>query len=87
MSNVAVLAVGSLYALAVLAGARFWGIAYAIPIGVAGMVALDWYYIPPTHTSIVPGREDAIALVLYLVTGVLLGELAAGARRRADAEC
>jgi signal transduction histidine kinase len=70
--------------LLVLAVARFWGIAYAVPVGVASAVSLDWYSIPPTHTSVVPGAEDAVALAVYLLTGVLLGELAVHARRRAD---
>jgi signal transduction histidine kinase len=56
-----------------------------VPVGVASAVALDWYYIPPTHTSTVPGAEDTVALAVYLLTGVLLGELAVHARRRADA--
>jgi signal transduction histidine kinase len=84
LSHVPIVVLGALCAVAVLAVARFWGIAYAVPVGVASAVALDWYYIPPTHTSTVPGAEDTVALAVYLLTGVLLGELAVHARRRAD---
>ncbi|MCW2500756.1 MAG: hypothetical protein JWN87_2432 [Frankiales bacterium] len=70
--------------LAVVGVARLWGAAYAIPVGVAGVVAVDWYYIPPTHPSLVPDVEDVVALTLYFVTGVVLGQVAARARRRAD---
>jgi hypothetical protein len=61
------------------------GIAYAVPVGVASAVAFDWYYIPPTHPSAVPGPEETAALAVYLLnlTGVLLAELATHARRRA----
>jgi K+-sensing histidine kinase KdpD len=83
--HVPVIVIGILYILAILGIARFWGIAYAIPIGVASVVALDWFYIPPTHPSMVPDLEDSVALTAYLVIGVLLGQLAARARRRADA--
>jgi K+-sensing histidine kinase KdpD len=78
-----ILAVILLDVLVVLAIARFWGISYAVPAGVASVVALDWYYIPPTHRSTVPDPENFAGLAAYLVTGVLLGELAANARRRA----
>jgi signal transduction histidine kinase len=63
---------------------RFWGIGYAVAVGVAGVVALDWYSIPPVHTASVPNTENAAALGAYLVTGALLGYLAASARRRAE---
>ncbi|MCW2505331.1 MAG: hypothetical protein JWO79_3615 [Actinomycetia bacterium] len=82
---ISVVAVAVLDVAAVLAVARFWGIVYAIPIGVASVVALDWYYIPPTHASLLPDPTDVLALGIYLVIGVLLGELAQRTRRRADA--
>jgi signal transduction histidine kinase len=68
----------------VLAIARYLGISCAVTAGIAGVVALDWYFIPPIHSGLVPSPENAVALAAYLVTGVLLGELAVTARRRAD---
>ena len=44
----------ALDALVVLTVAHFWGIVYAVPIGVAAVVALDWYFIPPTHPDTIP---------------------------------
>jgi signal transduction histidine kinase len=85
LPDVPVIVLGILYIFAILGIARFAGLAYAVPIGVASVVALDWYYIPPTHPSIVPTPEDVVALTFYLVIGVLLGQVAARARRRADA--
>ena len=64
--------------------AHFLGISYAVAVGVAGVVALDWYCIPPIHAAAVPDAENALALGAYLVTGSLLGQLAAAARRRAE---
>jgi signal transduction histidine kinase len=84
LPRVPIVILGVLCTLVVLAVAHFSGIAYAVPVGVASAVALDWYYIPPTHSSAVPGAEDTTALAVYLLIGVLLGELAIHARRRAD---
>ena len=70
--------------LVVLAVAHYWGIHAAVPVGVASVVALDWHYIPPTHESAVPDGRNAAALAVYLVAGVLLGQLALAARRRAE---
>jgi signal transduction histidine kinase len=80
---VVVCAAVALAVVVVLVVAHFWGIAYAVPVGVASVVAVDWYYIPPTHRSMLPDSQNAVALVAYLVTGVLLGELAVALRRRA----
>ena len=69
----------------VLTVARYVGIAAAVTVGVSGVVALDWYAIPPVHESLVPNVENAVALCAYLMAGTLLGQLASTARRRAEA--
>ncbi len=84
LPNISVVVLGILYMFVVLAVAHFWGIAYAVPVGVACAVALDWHYIPPTHSSTIPGAADSLALAAYLIVGVSLGQLAAHARRRAE---
>jgi signal transduction histidine kinase len=69
--------------LVVLAIARYWDIPYAVTVGVASVVALDWYYIPPTHPETAPDARNSVALAAYLLMAALLGELAVRARRRA----
>ena len=69
----------------VLVLARSWGIGFAVCAGMASVVALDWYFIPPIHPEELPDAENTVALLAYLVTGTLLGELAAVTRRRAEA--
>jgi len=63
---------------------RFLGIGAAVAVGVAGVVALDWYCIPPIHEAALPDAENAGALGAYLIAGAALGQLAASARRRAE---
>ena len=69
--------------LVVLAIAHFWDIPYAVTVGVASVVALDWYYLPPTHPAALPDARNSFALAAYLLMAALLGELAVRARRNA----
>ena len=63
--------------------ARRGAVVVAIPMGTMSVVALDWYAIPPTHAGVVPDLKNAVALAAYLVTGTLLGQLAASVSDRA----
>ena len=78
-----VLSLGALYVFAVLFVAVLWGIAYALPVAVASMLAFNWFFLPPTHTFHLSDGENWLVLVLYLVVAVVASELAASARRRA----
>ncbi|HEY2935827.1 MAG TPA: DUF4118 domain-containing protein [Gaiellaceae bacterium] len=84
---VPVLSLGVLYVFAVLPVAVVWGLAFAIPVSIASMLAFNWFYLPPTHTFSLEDGENWFALAVYLVTAVVVSDLAARARRRArDAE-
>ena len=69
--------------VAVTALSRAAGVGCAMTVGVAGVVALDWYCLPPVHDHGPPDARNALALGAYLLTGALLGQLAAEARIRA----
>ncbi len=83
-SGVVVALLGVVYIVAVIAIARFAGIAYAVPVGMAGMLAYDWFYLPPTHPLEFPDVANLVDLIVYLGVAVLLGELATHAARRAE---
>jgi two-component system sensor histidine kinase KdpD len=78
-----VLSLGVLYLFAVLPVAVLWGLAYAIPVSIASMLAFNFFFLPPVHTFRLADGENWFALAVYLVTAVLVSELAARARRRA----
>ena len=78
-----VLSLGVLYVFAVLPVAVGWGLAYAIPVSLASMLAFNFFFLPPLHTFALAEGENWFALAVYLVTGVVVSELAARARRRA----
>jgi signal transduction histidine kinase len=75
---------GAACVAAVVAVARLWGIAYAVPAAMAVLLAYDWFQFPPTHPRAFPHSGDLLDLLVYLGGGVLIGVLAAHAGRRAD---
>ena len=82
-----VLSLGALYVLAVLPIAVWFGIAYALPVSVASMLAFNWFFLPPKHTFQLHDSANWFALAVYVTIAVVVGELAARVRRRAaDAE-
>ena len=78
-----VLTLGALYVFAVLLAVVAWGLAYALPVAVASMLAFNWFFLQPTHTFHLRDGENWLVLVLYLVVAVVASELAARARRTA----
>ena len=86
-NGVPVLSLGALYLFAVLPVAVFWGRAYAIGVALASMLAFNFFFLPPRHTFQLRERSNWLALAVYLVTAVVVSELATRSRRRAaDAE-
>jgi signal transduction histidine kinase len=75
---------GVVFLVAVVATALVASVAYAIPVAMAGMLAYDWFYLPPTHPLEVPDSANLVDLLVYLAVAVLIGELAAHAIRRAE---
>ena len=82
---VPVLSLGVLYVFAVLPIAVAYGLALALVVSVASMLAFNWFHLPPVHTFTLADSENWFALAVYLATAVVVSELAARARRRATA--
>jgi len=77
------LSLGVLYVVAVVAIALTRGLAFAIPVSLASMLTFNFLFLPPLHTFALRESANWVALGVYLVTGVVVGELAARARRLA----
>jgi two-component system sensor histidine kinase KdpD len=82
--HVPVLSLGVLYLFAVLPVALLWGTALASAVSVASMLAFNWFFLPPRHSFHLRESGNWLALTVYLVTAVVVGALAARARRRGD---
>ena len=81
--TVPVLSLGVLYVLAVLVVAVGWGLAYAIPVAVASMLAFNWFHLPPVHTFSLTDSENWFALAVYVATAIVVSALATRVRDRA----
>ncbi|HLY93692.1 MAG TPA: DUF4118 domain-containing protein [Gaiellaceae bacterium] len=82
--HVPVLSLGVLYVFAVLPIAVVWGLALALPVSVASMLAFNWFFLPPTHTFQLRDGANWLALAVFLVTAFVVSALAARVRRRAE---
>ncbi len=79
---VPVLSLGSLYIFAVLPIAVVWGLVYAVAVSIASMLAFNWFFLPPTHTFSLSESRNWFALAVFVVTAIVVSELAARLRRR-----
>jgi two-component system, OmpR family, sensor histidine kinase KdpD len=77
------LSLGVLYLFAVLPVAILYGLAYALGVSIASMLAFNFFFLPPVHTLALTDSENWVALAVYLVTAVVVSELSAVSRRRA----
>ena len=60
-----------------------WGMAYAIPVAVASMLAFNFFFLPPLYTFTLADSRNWFALLVFVVTAVVVSDLAARSRRRA----
>ncbi|TMM25543.1 MAG: PAS domain-containing sensor histidine kinase [Actinobacteria bacterium] len=77
-----VLSLAVLYLFAVLPVAVFYGLAWAIAVSLASMLAFNFFFLPPLHTLALTDSANWVALAVFVVTSVVVSELAALARRR-----
>jgi two-component system sensor histidine kinase KdpD len=78
-----VLSLGVLYLFAIVPVSVVFGLAYAIGVSVASMLAFNFFFLPPVHTLALRDSANWFALAVYVVTAVVVSELAARSRRRA----
>ena len=72
-----------LYVLPVMLIAMKWGTGLATVTAVMSAVAFSYFYLEPYHTFAVSDLESLVALGVFFVTAVIVGQLAAQMRRKA----
>jgi two-component system sensor histidine kinase KdpD len=81
--HVPVLSLGVLYVFAVLPVAVVWGLAYAVAVAIASMLAFNFFFLLPLYTFTLADSRNWFALAVFVVTAIVVSELAARARRQA----
>jgi K+-sensing histidine kinase KdpD len=79
--QVPVLSLLVLYLLAVLPVAIVWGTGLAVVTSILGTAVFAYLFLPPVHSVRVPDSRELAAMGVFLVTAVVVGELAARSRR------
>jgi two-component system sensor histidine kinase KdpD len=82
-AHVPVLSLAVLYLFAVLPVAIVWGVYLAVAVSVASMLAFNFLFLPPLHTFTLTDSRNWFALAVFLVTAVIVSQLAASSRRQA----
>ena len=76
--------VSMLYLIGVLAAASVAGSGPAIVVSIAAFLVFNWFFVEPVHTLTVADPSAWFALLLFLVTAAITGQLAGDLRRRAN---
>ena len=50
-SDLLIALLAAVYVVAIAVSLRVWGVVYGIPIAVAVLIAIDWYWVPSTHLA------------------------------------
>src|SRR5687767_9125649 len=72
-----------LYLVAILGAATLAGRGPAIVASVASFLSFNWFFLAPVHTLLIGDQNEWFALVLFIVTALITGQLAADQRVRA----
>ncbi|HYX77331.1 MAG TPA: ATP-binding protein [Gaiellaceae bacterium] len=71
-----------IYLLPVLLVAVLYGAAYAVGASIASVLVFNFFFLPPLHTLALTDSANWVALAVFVVTAVVVSELATRARRR-----
>src|SRR6478736_4422323 len=82
-SFVPVLTLGVLYVFAVLPVAVIWGSVASVAVAVASMLTFNFFFLPPLYTFTLADPSNWFSLAVFLVTAVVVSELASRSRLRA----
>ena len=73
-----------LYLIVVLAVAIGFGGRPAVFVSVVAFLTFNWFFVQPLHTLFVANPGEWVSLLLFLITAVITGQLAAAQRQRAQ---
>src|ERR1700681_4012733 len=71
------------FLLVILFAAILWGSRPALLASVLSVVCFNFFFIPPVHTFTIADPRNWMALAVFFITALTVGQLSARARRRA----
>src|ERR1700694_468929 len=71
------------FLLVVLFVAILWGSRPALLASVLGVVCFNFFFLPPVYTFTIADPQNWVALTVFFITALTVGQLSARARRRA----
>jgi K+-sensing histidine kinase KdpD len=82
--HIPVLSLAVLYLLAIIPVAVAWGTVYAVGTAIGSMLAFNFFFVAPLYTFTIQDTKNWFALLVFVVTAVVVSELASRSRRRAE---
>jgi two-component system, OmpR family, sensor histidine kinase KdpD len=82
--NVNPTAIAMLFLIAVLFASAYWGRHYALVLSVVATAAFNFFFLPPLYRFTIADPQNWVALVAFLVTALVAGNLSERARREAE---
>src|SRR5258708_33830308 len=72
------------FLLVVLFAAILWGSKPALIASILGMLSFNFFFLPPFHTFTIADPQNWVALAVFFITALTVGQLSARALRRAS---
>lgn len=72
------------FLIAVLFVSAYWGLRYAVVLSVVATAAFNFFFLPPLYTFTIADPQNWVALMAFLVTALVAGNLSERARREAE---
>ena len=72
------------FLILVLIVSTIWGLRYALFTAFAATAAFNYYFLPPTGTFNIAETQNWIALLAFLITGVIASQLSNRARKQTE---
>ena len=76
--------IGFAFLLVVLFSAIFWGSKPALLASVLGVLAFNFFFLPPFHTFTIADPQNWVALTAFFITALAVGQLSARAKHQAN---
>ena len=77
-------AIALVFLIAVLFASAYWGLRYAVVLSIVATACFNFFFLPPLYTFTIADPQNWVALVAFLVTALVAGNLSERARREAE---